>query len=336
MTPSTVKRPRVDAKMVLVLVLAATLIVGLLLSDVGKAQVLISGPVWPKVQFAGLAVIAIVSFAGAQWVLERSSSLHTQALEMEAANRREALESAIAQQRRDFEEEQKQRAVLQREVRQLQLSGGFHAVVGQSAMEDDVTQRTRVSVLDSSGREVYYLVFHLYRHSAFWEYEGYRIEGPTGANLTLAQLISRSPSVSQELPNYDYVIGVGIASNPQDQSPPRLSFAENLSNERASLMCASLLGASSLRGHRERVWGMALGRYTDAASPPRSDDERAQRAVVIIGVKRVAQSDASVETLVREIIAYVNLPGLDVSRFSRAQPPSVPTFFRMSECRFPG
>jgi hypothetical protein len=285
--------------------------------------------------FVALALGAMLSLGGALLVLDRASARHAAQQAEDTQQREQAVHERIDETRRDVQRVDRERGELEERVNVLELSNGLRAVIGQTVNSDDIAQSTRVSVVDPSGREVYYVVFHLYPNAAFWEYETYEIEGPTGTRFSLGSLLSRSRAVSRELPTYDYVIGVGIASNPQEQAAGRLAFSERLANERAAILCASLMSFSSLRPHGERVWGMALGRYTGAPAPPRSAAERRQRTIVIVGVKRVAETTASVESLVQEIVAQVNLPGLDVSLFSRARPPLRPAFYRMSECSFP-
>lgn len=324
---------RFDATMLLIFVLAFALIVGIVVRAPDKVQLLLSGPTWPKVLFIAFSLGAILSLAGAQAVLDRASARHAHQQVQDAQRREQAVDERLRQHDRQLEEERSQRSALQAAVHELQLSQGARAIVS-DAVRDDLAESTRVSVRDQADREIFYMVFHLYRNAAYWDYEGYEIESANGTRLTLTQLLSRSPAASRDLPTYDYVIGVGIASNPQEQTEARFAFSERIANERAASMCASLMSFSSLRAHGERVWGMALGRYTGAPAPALSEAERAQRTIVIVGVKRIATTPASVESLVQEIVAQVNLPGLDVSLFSRARPPLRPVFYRMSECSF--
>lgn len=165
----------------------------------------------------------------------------------------------------------------------------------------DVSQR---------GARLASLTVHVLFDAASWEYGSARnAEDGAGQPIDLQAVLDQS-DFAVRASDYDHVIAVGLSSSTTREEPDTLSRA------RAISLCAELYQKSYVDLSRTRVFALPLGHEVGPALSAGSSEERRQRTVVIVGVRKRSGTISELD-LVRRVISRFRVPDVDLRRYSR-------------------
>lgn len=182
--------------------------------------------------------------------------------------------------------------------------------------------RAEVRVLDRLGMQQLVIVIHLFPDSAYWQFDSAgSFEDAAGTPIEFLRVVE-DPSAELELNKFDYLIGVGLSSN-SPGSQRQLAIA------RAAVLCGSLYGSSQSGG--ARALGLPLGIYQGPPQLAGSAQERRQRTVLIVGIRKVAP-EVSERDLLLEVLREVALPGVDLALYSGLAHGDPPTWLETRQC----
>lgn len=216
----------------------------------------------------------------------------------------------------------KQIVQLEERIERLELANGRTADVSTSERTGPLAGRdVEVRVQDSNGAAIAAVVVHLFPNRGVWAYDTSDIELIGREHFW--SVFDRS-ILATNVVRYDLVVGLGLSSNPTDQSPARLARAEELARERALSLCGRL----SVRTSLGNAAGWSLGRYTGPAAQARDQAERSQRTVVLVGITKLRR-DLDEQQLLDEVLRTVRIPGVDIRLYENVQPGRSPERFRV-------
>jgi hypothetical protein len=316
----TVHMLKPSAGMVWLFLIAVAGTVALIASSTGfdRIRALHSGPLNLTIAFYACLMLAIVFVFGARWAVVQSGDIQEAQAKTEQQQRAQVVEDQLAEVVAEL-------ARLGERVERTQLEAGRIALSTTTASRIGPLEAssTHVRVVSSDGRPQLALVFHLFPNSAYWRFDSaVAFEDPSGQPLDFLGVI-HDRSVQDELNDFDYLVGLGLASN----SP---NSEEALSLRRAATLCGVLFGARRAAG-APRSMGLSLGVYQGPAQDTHARPERRQRSVVIVGIDRLAQN-VSAEDLLVEVLRQVALPGIDLRIYSELSEGRGPRWLETDRC----
>ncbi len=246
----------------------------------------------------------------------------------EAQTRENQLRDARAQaaERRQESFAAEQRAQGNRvEVLELEVGRLITLVSGTSQYGDSVRAET-VTAYHSNpdGLPVPFAVFHFFKDTAFWRFDDWiAFEDANGNAFDFAGYIGNAAFVDH-LREYEIVVGIGLASNTQNQVP-------RIADRRAATLCG-ILYAHTLGQRQPRILGLSIGQRTSGTLDTRRAPQRMQRVAAIVGVK-VQRLDGTERELLEQIAKHVEIDGVSLSQYKGIAGESEPSWVETAECR---
>lgn len=289
--------------------------------------------------FVVLFMVCVVTYAGARHLLadnQQAYQDHVQArakqLKKDEEDKRQADLAKVREEIRAAEE--RGQAALQDTFRELRAVSDdvrlvhdekdFRLVQAISERRDVPLSHTEIRTVvdDAYGNKKAVVVFHLFEGTGSWEFDRSNEFVPRN----VIELLSKNPEFVT-LGTYDFVIGVGLASNsprqPSDQA-----------DRRARFLCAALSTFDGL-GSGGRTFGLAIGEHEGPEIDTSKSQHPEQRPVVIVGVEEISDVYDQQELILR-IMTRVEYAGVDLRKYRGLQRGETPTWYNVTQCRGPG
>lgn len=281
--------------------------------------------------FTGLAML--ISYAGYRFTIaaakENYAEYQSDFDQKERKDRearmqaeREQAENARREEREAFES---RIAALEGEVTVLRDEPDFRLVQAVSRLEpvapgDLVIPHTVVRHLldDAFGEKQLAVVYHLFDGSAAWEYNSATNSEPAD----FFQKLYSSPTAAT-LSTYDYLIGIGLASN----SPSQVL---DMSHRRAKYLCGAIEAILPFNNHTP-VYGLAIGDYQSGTLDVHNKPQPGQRPILIAGVERESPS-LNEQALILEMMMSFDYSGIDLRGYSMIGDGEKPSWYEITDC----
>ena len=254
-----------------------------------------------------LVAVAAVCLFGAWFVAQYATNEYSRRLEEQAAAKA-PLNSPEARSRPRPQQVPPQQAPPQRpplaSPPELNLGDGITATrLAQVRHFGRVQARATELNVNIQGQPILRVRTWVLLDSISWAY-GAR---STFEGADLDELFSNADFISG-VGDADYLIGVGLASGVGTDN-------ESLSRNRALHLCSEIYQVGALRRTQTRVYGLPLGRWTGVATQAHSAEERRQRTVVIIAMKRKS-GQPNLEDLLSRLFRNDLVTGINLGSYS--------------------